>query len=233
MIQEMMVEAKPDVAPKTRVHLSWNDNQDEILRTILTLYNRGLPLECDAMYSTGSFWRNIQAPHLKFDINPQVSGVNQADAMDLPLDDGIMLDPPFLVGASKTGVMKDRFTKLPNMESLKELYWGIIIEAYRVLKPKSIMIFKHQNCVSSGEKFSMSHMVQDYAEAAGFSYVDELTLIRHNPMSQAHTTRGGQQHTRSADCRFLVCRKGKLSTREKKERALLTLSTGGRHAQKG
>lgn len=235
MNQIAMFEAVPDVAPKTKVHLSWSDNQDEILRTIMTIYNEGLPFECDPMYNVGTFYKNLPEPRWKYDLMPTAPGCERGDATDLPLDDdsvrSVILDPPFLVGNSKTGVMRDRYTKIPTMDALQELYFGIIKEAYRVLMPKSILVMKYQICVSSGSKYPIHHTALSYALEAGFTFVDETPLIRYTPMSQEHTTRGGQQHTKAADPRYMTARKGKLSARERKERALLTLSAGGRNAQ--
>ena len=221
MNQIAMFEAAPDVAPKTKVHLSWSDNQDEILRTIMTIYNESLPFECDPVYNAGSFYKNLPEPRWKYDLMPTAPGCDRGDATDLPLDDNsirsIILDPPFLVGNSKTGVMRDRYTKIPTMDALQELYFGIIKEAYRVLMPKGLLVVKIQDVVSGGVKHSLSFLVYDYCESVGFHYEDMLTLVRHNPMSQAH--RGPQQHTRSADCKFFVFRKGKLTHAEQKRRA--------------
>jgi len=213
--------ALPDVAPRTKVHLSWSDDQTQILRTISTVYNRGFPFECDPMYNAGSFYKRFPGPRWKYDLNPTVPGCEYGDATDLPLDDdsvlSVILDPPFLVGNSKTGVMKERYTKIPTMEALRELYFGIVKEAYRILMPKGILVFKIQDVVSGGIKHPLSFLVHDYCESVGFAYEDMLTLVRHNPMPQP--ARKAQQHTRSADCKFFVFRKGHLTAKEQRIRA--------------
>lgn len=223
MTQMTWVEAKADVAPKTKVHLSWNDNQTELLRTILKIYNQGQPIDCDATYSTGAFWKNLPEPILKFDIDPQIPGVERADARHLPLEDdsieSLMIDLPFLVGNSREGIMKKRFSKIRDMSTLKSLYNDVIVEASRVLEPKGILVFKCQDAVSSARKHPISYNVMGYAIGAGLVYEDELILVRHNPLSQEHMFKNGQQHTQSALCKFFIFRNGRLTISEQRRRA--------------
>lgn len=46
-----------------------------ILRGIMDLYNGGQPFDLDPTYSKGNFWKKLPAPRLKFDLDPQVDGV--------------------------------------------------------------------------------------------------------------------------------------------------------------
>jgi hypothetical protein len=212
----------PDISPTSYTHLSWSDNQTQIMRTIMGMYNDRRRFYLDPMFNIGAFYKGLPEPFLKYDARPLRPDVQQGDATCLPLAPNlipsIMLDPPFLVGASKSGVMRDRYTKLKNMQALESLYFGILAEAYRVLMPKGLLVFKCQDVVSSARKHALPMLVYNYAMTVGFNYEDMLTLVRHNPMSQKH--RGPQQHPRSADCKFLVFRKGRLSIKEQRRRAL-------------
>ena len=74
-------------------------SQDEILKWIIQLYcPNGFDL--DPTYSKGVFYKNIPEPRLKFDLNPQIEGVQQANCTDLPVESGslqsIVFDPPFV-----------------------------------------------------------------------------------------------------------------------------------------
>jgi hypothetical protein len=204
-----------DVAAKSKRYFSWFESEVELMRAIFRLYNKCQVPELDPMYSTGRLWRDLGVwPDQKFDLKPTIKGVWKGDARRLKFLDnsirGVFLDPPFQVGGSKTGVMKDRFTKIPTMLELEALYHDIIHEAYRVMVDDSILIIKHQNCVSGGRRHDIAGVVRDAGLAAGFTHVDELILVRHNPMSQEHMYGNGQQHTRSADIRFRVFRKKKV-----------------------
>ena len=65
-------------------------------------------IDCDATYSVGNFYKNtnISEPQYKFDINPQIDGVEYGDSRNLPLDDSsincMMFDPPFLATTGKS-----------------------------------------------------------------------------------------------------------------------------------
>jgi hypothetical protein len=215
IVQSSLLGGCVDVAPKSKRYLSWFENEVELMRAIFLLYNNCNIPELDPMYSTGRLWRDLGVyPTYKFDLNPTIEGVRKGDARKLPFPDdsvrGVLLDPPFQVGGSSYGVMKERFTKIRTMRQLEELYFDIIKEAHRVMVDKSILIIKHQNCVSGGRRHDIAGIVRDAGLACGLVHVDELILIRHNPMSQEHMYGNGQQHTRSADIRFRVFRKKKV-----------------------
>ena len=82
-------------------------NQIEIIQNILMLHCNGHDIECDPCYSKGNFYKDkIKPPIYKFDIDPQIEGVEKANAEKLPLGDEsintILFDPPFLASKGKS-----------------------------------------------------------------------------------------------------------------------------------
>lgn len=147
-------------------------DQGEIIQNILKLHVPDGKIDCDPTFSTGAFYNaaGIEAPKLRFDIRPQVEGVVQADARSLPISDGsiscMMLDPPFLAtrGASLSqgdgNRINRRFSVYPNEKSLHQCYADMLKEAYRILKPNGILIFKCQDKVSSGKQYLRVNTVE-------------------------------------------------------------------------
>jgi hypothetical protein len=167
-------------------------DQSEIIKDILKLHSPNGIIDCDCTYSIGNFYREtgIAEPQYKFDINPQVDGVECADARCLPLEDEsiscLMFDPPFLAttGASlekdKGNVINKRFGVFPNEKELHQFYIDSLKEGYRVLKPNGIMIFKCQDKISSGKQY-MSHVfICNEAIKCGFYPKDLFILLARN-----------------------------------------------------
>lgn len=72
-------------------------NEEEIINWILKLHCK-TPIELDPTYSKGNFYKgNIIKPKYKFDLYPQIDGVECANAEHLPLENHsintIMFDP--------------------------------------------------------------------------------------------------------------------------------------------
>ena len=139
--------------------------QGEIIRNILKLHVPEGKIDCDPTFSTGAFYNGtgIALPEYRFDISPQRSDVVQSDARHLPLADSsiccMMLDPPFLATKGKSlngtdgNIINRRFGVYPDEKSLHRCYSDMLSEAYRVLKPDGILIFKCQDKVSSGKQY--------------------------------------------------------------------------------
>src|SRR5688572_3845076 len=77
-------------------------SQTEIIKDILKLHCDGKDIDCDPTYSKGNFYKDgINQPRLKFDLFPQLEGIEQADCRNLPIENEsvevIMFDPPFLI----------------------------------------------------------------------------------------------------------------------------------------
>lgn len=171
--------------------VSWD--QGEIIKNILKLHSQNGRIDCDATYSTGNFYKNtgIEEPVYRFDINPQVVGVEFGDSRNLPLEDGsigcLMFDPPFLAttGSSlkkndESNKINKRFGVYPSEKELHQFYIDSIKEAYRVLSDHGILIFKCQDKVSSGKQYMSHCFIYTEAIKAGFYPKDLFVLVAKN-----------------------------------------------------
>jgi tRNA G10 N-methylase Trm11 len=186
------------------------DNEQELLQALIDLHLHG-DIELDPMYFKGNFYKNgINEPEYKFDINPQVLGVEQSDATDLPIADSsisrMILDPPFMFGGhgKQAQFYSSRTHGMLSWVQLQKLYVGIIKEAHRVLKPKGILIFKCQDYTDS--KTTMTHvLVHNWAHLQGFYPKDLAILVKPNKVYNGNTT---QRHLRKIHTYFWVFEKG-------------------------
>ena len=76
-------------------------SQEEIIKNCIKLYCPN-GIELDPTYSIGNFYKEINPPIFKYDLEPQIDGVIKADCQQLPHEDNsiqsIMFDPPFVAG---------------------------------------------------------------------------------------------------------------------------------------
>ena len=204
--------------PMTDLIKSIGSDQGEIIRNILKLYVPEGKIDCDLTFSTGAFYNgtDIALPQYRFDISPQRSDVAQADARHLPLADSsiscMMLDPPFLATKGKSlngtdgNIINRRFGVYPDEKSLHRCYSGMLAEAYRVLKPDGILIFKCQDKVSSGKQY-MSHVyILNEAVRIGF-YPKDLFILLAKSRLVADWQKRHQKHSRKYHAYFIVLQK--------------------------
>ena len=102
-----------------KVIKSINYNQHAIIRDIMELHNGGKPYDCDITYRVGNFYGKfkdengefeIPQPKYKFDVDPQVEGVEKLDPWGpIPLEDNsidsMMVDLPFVIGPRDSASM--------------------------------------------------------------------------------------------------------------------------------
>lgn len=194
-------------------------SQEEILQWIIQLYISSGCFDVDATFSTGGFYRNAQIPlpRHRFDLTPQADGVQEADCRNLPLAadsiQSMILDPPFLatkgpsLSAEIGNRINRRFGVYPNETALRDMYADTISEAYRVLKPGGILVFKCQDKVSSGKQHMMHCFVYTEAVKHGFEPLDLFILLAKSRLI-ANWQRN-QKHARKYHCYFWVFRKPK------------------------
>jgi hypothetical protein len=188
------------------------------LRAILKLHCNTPQIDLDPTYSTGGFYKKgIRQPKLKFDINPQVSGVLQADVTSLPLDnecvETILFDPPFLATTGPSLKMGDksnrinkRFGVYPDEPSLFKMYADALNELYRVCKTGGTLIFKCQDKVSSGVQYFSHCIIYNMALETGWYPADLFIKIVKNRLV-ADWQVANQKNARKFHCYFFVFRK--------------------------
>lgn len=183
-------------------------DQEEIINNIIKLHcPQGI--ECDPTYSKGMFYKNITPPLYRFDTVPQTPETLQADCRDLPLDNNsirsIMFDPPFIVAASKTSKIGNRFGSYPSIGDLWNMYTAALREFNRVLEPSGILIFKCQDTISSSKQYFSEFFIIKTALALGFYPKDKFILLAKNRLIGRNCSK--QQHCRKFHSYFLVFEK--------------------------
>jgi tRNA G10 N-methylase Trm11 len=195
-------------------------DQSEIIKWILQLHCQ-TPIEVDPTYSVGNFYKNtgIEKPKYRFDLFPQIEGVEEANAEDLPLDDQsintIMFDPPFLATKGKSltesnesNKIVKRFGSYPTEKELHQFYVNALKEFYRILKPKGILIFKCQDKVSSGKQYFSHNFIIDKAQEMGYYTKDLFILLAKNRLVAKWQLKN-QKNARKFHSYFLVFEKSK------------------------
>ncbi len=206
------MDVSDDLKPAIR---SVSSSQDEILHSIITLHCPS-GIDCDMTFGHGAFWRTLPRPRLCFDVSPQKPGVVQACSMMLPLGPesiaNCVFDPPFLTyvkngrGHQAGGVaMSARYGGYYTYDELEDHYRGTISEAYRVLKPKGILVFKCQDIIHNHKMHCTHFRVMLMAEIEGFRLKDLFILAAKSRMPSPQ--KGQQRHARVFHSYFLVFEK--------------------------
>ena len=178
----------------------------QIISDIMYLYGIEM-FDLDCTYSSGKFWEGLPKPKHKTDINPQAHDVKKHDSRNLPFKDGslgsIMFDPPFL--PANGGRTFDRFSGYKNIEEMMEHYKSTLIECFRILKRKGILVFKCQDFVNRGTNHFVHCDVYRMANNVGFYARDLFILVAKSRMKPPGMKR--QVHARKFHCYFWVFQK--------------------------
>jgi len=192
-------------------------NEQEIISWILKLHCKH-PIELDPTFSKGNFYKDlIPEPTYKFDLNPQVRGVEQANAEHLPLPSNsintIMFDPPFLATTGKSLTLNDssnrinkRFGVYSNEKALHTFYINALKEFHRILIDGGILIFKCQDKVSSSKQYFSHVFIMNEAEKMGYYCKDMFVLLANNRLV-ADWQLANQRNARKFHSYFLVFEK--------------------------
>jgi len=198
---------------------SVSNSQVQIIHDILRIHVPQNFIDVDPTYSKGVFYRygGIQEPKYKFDLYPQTTDTIKACATKIPLDslsmNCIIFDPPFLATTgpslkkSQGNIMVKRFGVFDSERQLFNFYKNAMLEFYRILKPKGVLIFKCQDKVSSGKQYLSHWLIQYQALKIGYYPKDLFILTAKNRIiaSWQHN----QKHTRKYHSYFLVFTKEK------------------------
>lgn len=186
-------------------------DQAEILINILKLSGKAR-FDADITYSKGVFYKTIQQPCFRFDAMPRQSGTVQADAIHLPVRDNafssIVFDPPFFFDSRSKGkdaLINARFSFFDTKLELLTFYEKVLLEAWRVLTPKGILVFKCQDLVKCGKNHWLHIDVLNMAIKLGFAGKDLYVLLAKSRMI-GHN-HANQQHARKFHSYFWVLQK--------------------------
>lgn len=190
------------------------DNEQELLKALIAIHLNGKDIELDPMYFKGNFYKKgINQPKYRYDINPQVKGVEKQDAEFLysPINfetiGSVILDPPFMIAnhgkqksfySSRTHTFYDSFDG--EGRALYQSYFNIIKDACRYLKPNGVMIFKCQDFTDSKTIFTHC-VVKNIAERWGFYPKDLAILVKPNKVTNPSLK---QRHLRKIHTYFWV-----------------------------
>ena len=195
-------------------------NEQVLLKAVIEIHLDNNDIQLDPMYFKGNFYKDgVNPPAIRYDINPQVEGVEKADAgclLHIPDNSiqNVILDPPFLFGIH--GKTKDYYsskthTIFKDYDELVRCYISIIKEASRYLVKKGILIFKCQDYTDS--KTTMTHcLVKDLAEQCGFYAKDLAILVKPNKVTNPNTK---QRHFRKIHTYFWIFEKKPIRQRVK------------------
>ena len=203
-------------------------DQKEILYNIMQLHNGGKPYDCDITASTLKFYEvksndayNIPEPKYLFDVYPQFDRVGKITPFQkIPLEDesieSIIIDLPFVISPHNapsaknpkegSSLISQRFSSFyPVGELYENEYWWLK-EAFRVLKPNGICVFKMQSTVSGGLQIWSVPFAFMAAQKLGFYIKDEFILEAKARLISAGKYKA-QQHARKYTSTFWVFEK--------------------------
>lgn len=162
-------------------------DQTAILSGILRLYcNNTLTFDCDLTTSEGVFYKyGIPRPALCYDKYPVDDSVKPLEeAFKLPNGsfNSVVIDLPFMVQGSPTlksvdSIMLNRFNFFETNEELYQTNAEMITLAYRLLKPKGLLVMKTQDYWKAGKQEWVAHYVINEAYQVGFELLDQFLLI--------------------------------------------------------
>ena len=201
-------------------------DQGEILYNIMMLHNDGKPYEADMTASSLKFYNqggeyNIPEPKILMDVFPQRDDIIKIEEYrPLPLEDesveSLVIDLPFIISPQEapsaiekkdgSNLIFNRFHSFYPVSDLYVQYKHWIDEAYRVIKPGGICVFKCQDTVSGG----INHFTECYsfmcASNAGF-YIKDKFILEAKARLISGSKIKKQQHARKYTSTFWVFKK--------------------------
>lgn len=218
--QQIKNALKPARADRPRVNWSQHaksatNDEAQLIKWLLGLYNGGAAVDLDPTYSEGKLWDGLPKPMRKGDICPAVEGCEQMDARDLPYPaaslDSIFFDPPFVPKNvkrenGKLGIIEKRFSGYSSMLDLWQMYADSFKEFYRVLAPGGLLLVKNMDQIAGGKFYSAFDGVVTQARDAGFKLIYISVLYSENPPMMSPNM-AEQQNPRHVHCYYFVFRK--------------------------
>lgn len=189
-------------------------NETDLLKAVLELHIKKETFDCNPMFYKGAFYKNIPIPKIIGDIRGELLNIPILDATNLinianNSLDNIILDPPFVIANRPTQLKSNttNFSYFTTEKTLLDFYFKILSEAYRILKPKGICVFKCQNFTDN--KTLISHYkVFNWSELNGF-YVKDLAILV-NSKNKPTNNKLNQKHFRKIHTYFWILEKKKV-----------------------
>lgn len=195
-----------DIRNKNAIR-SVSNNQNEILRWILHLYNEDKTFDADLTSSVLSFYKQIPKPEHLYDKYPQldeVKNLSEADSLPDGSFSSIVYDLPFIVSQGRTSIIKERFTYFHTVKELYEANDEMLNRAYRLLQTNGVLVVKTMDIVYAGKQYWVSDYVLSKAKDMGLELLDKFILVANFKLfSRTHT----QHHSRKWHSYFFIFRK--------------------------
>lgn len=202
------------------------NRQNKILFDIMMLHNDGKPFEADMTASKLKFYNqggdyNIPEPKILMDVYPLREDIIKIEEYKpLPLEDNsvesLVIDLPFVVSPKNSQSVKNKkdgsniiFNRFHSFYPVSDLfiqYKHWINEAYRVLKPNGICVFKCQDTVSGGINYFTESYSFMCASEVGFYIKDKFILEAPARLISSSKIKK-QQHARKYTSCFWVFKK--------------------------
>ena len=168
----------------------------------------------------------ILQPTYKFDVCPQVEGVEKIEPLGpIPLEDesveSVCQDLPFAVSIGKSmkqdprhteadykkgsNIITNRFAGYYPRWSMYESYSHWLHEAFRILKPDGILVWKNQNVISGSVYLATEEYSWFEATRTGFYTLDKFILASRTRLISGKVK--NQQHARNFTSSFWVFQK--------------------------
>lgn len=195
---------------------------ENLFPQILALHVPPGSVVADVTWGKGVFWK--QVPDGRYVVHPSDLQTG-TDCRKLPyLDDshdGLVLDPPYMeglyrrskhhmAGAGNFAAFRNHYSNGQATEeggpkyhaAVTDLYFRAGREAYRVLRPRGILIVKCQDEVSANQQH-LTHVeiINDY-EKLGFYTKDLFVVVRSNRPGMSRLLK--QEHARKNHSYFIV-----------------------------
>ena len=172
-----------DLSKAENIIKSVSDSTNEILLSIMSLYNNSQLIECDLTYSKGVFWEKIQSPKFKFDkfpIDENVRPLSETEKLPDNSFSSIIFDLPFLVKdekSAKSSLISQRFDSFRSVDELYHVNSEMLALSYRLLKDKGLLVIKTMDIYHNGRQYWVSDYVVTKAIETGFTLIDKFILL--------------------------------------------------------
>jgi len=158
---------------------SISNNQHEILRWILHLYNNDMTFDADLTASLLYFYKTIPVPEHLYDKYPQLPQINDltvADALPDSSFSSIVYDLPFILSNNISSVIKERFTNFFSVEEMFSANDEMLERSYRLLKQGGLLVVKTMDTSLNGKQYWVSDYVLQHAQEKGLELLDKFIL---------------------------------------------------------